>query len=148
MKSIKFIMCFAIIIAGLLFTKSYAVEASVNVNGSIKDDSGVYKYTVHVGSTTPVNSVSGKISGNNISNIEVQPAEDWEVTYDESTGQFDAVNEFGATDSDVVVISFTESENAKEDIWIKINAPITVVTNDSQELQLPEIKQLIATTAP
>ncbi len=144
MKKLKIIICFALIVAGLMFTKVYAANPTIQLNGITTLNNGENgKFTIHINSDSSVGVVSGTISHSNVSNIAVQGTAGWQVTYNESTGKFNAINAAGSTNSDVAEITFKVSEDAKENIWIKLNDKITVATTEYEKIQLSGITKNI-----
>lgn len=150
MKRLKIVMCFVLIIAGLMFTKVYAANPTVQVNGNTTLNNGESgKLTIHVNSDTPVGVVSGTISQSNVSNLTVQGVAGWQVTYNEATGKFNAVNAAGSSNSDVAEITFKVSESANENIWVKLNDKITVATTEYEKIELSGItKNITLRTQP
>ena len=149
MKRLKIVMCFVLIMAGLMFTKVYAANPTVQVNGNTTLNNGESgKLTIHVNSDTPVGVVSGTISQSNVSNLTVQGTAGWQVTYNEATGKFNAVNAAGSSNSDVAEITFKVSESAKENIWVKLNDKITVATTDYEKKELSGITKNITLKTP
>lgn len=144
MKRLKIVMCFVLIIAGLMFTKVYAANPIVQVNGDTTLNNGESgKLTIRVNSDNPVGVISGTISQSNVSNLTVQGLAGWQVTYNEATGKFNAVNAAGSSNSDVAEITFKVSVSAKENIWVKLNDKITVVNTDYEKKELSGITQNI-----
>ena len=135
MKKIKIIISMLVILF-LLISNVFADNKSIIITGDNEVKTGeIKKVTVKINSDEEIGMISGKIAKNEkIDSITVVGKNNWNLTYNSSTGVFNMYKAEGATDEEIMQIEYVAGNNEGTGKITLDNLNLTSINYETSEI--------------
>lgn len=144
------LMIFVIVLIGIMLGSTVlAAEPTITLNGNAEEKAGEKgEITVRVNSQdTVVGVVSGKIRATaNLDEIKCTPKNGWNITYNDTTGEFNIYKAEGTKDEEIFTIEYYVKDNAKGTATITLSN-LEVTTMDYETKEIADLKKDITITS-
>lgn len=136
MKKSIITMLFTIVVLSILTTLVYGADSQITINGDGTLKPGEKKeLTINISSDEEIGIVSGKIeASSNITNMTVTGVNNWNLTYNNVTGEFNIYKAEGAKVQDIITIEYEVGTEEGTGTITLSNIKMTTISYESKEI--------------
>lgn len=136
MKKSIITILFTIVFLSVLTTLVYGAEPQITINGDSSVKPGESnELTINISSDEEIGIVSGKIGAtSNITDMTVTGVNSWNLTYNNSTGEFNIYKAEGAKVQDIITIQYKAGAEEGTGTITLSNIKMTTISYESKEI--------------